>query len=155
VKLRRVVTWIVVLVLAGIVALQFVPVDRTNPPAPGTIREAPADVMAVLRRACFDCHSNETRWPWYAYVAPVSWLVAHDVEEGREHLNFSEWTLLDPPRREAAIEEILEEVERDEMPLPAYRLVHPGARLDERAKGALAAWAGATGGAERGEPEGD
>ncbi len=67
---------------------QLVPLDRTNPPVDG---EAPAsgEVREVLRRSCYDCHSHETRWPWYAHVAPVSWWVVHDVHEAREHLNFS------------------------------------------------------------------
>ena len=72
-----------VLALAAVfVAIQLVPVHRDNPPVASDL-DAPADVKSILRRACYDCHSNETRWPWYAYVAPVSWLVAHDVEEGR------------------------------------------------------------------------
>lgn len=86
-----------------------------------------ADVAAA--RACFDCHSNETRWPWYAHVAPISWLVQHDVDEGRRMVNFSEWHV---PQEEAA--ESADTVIDGTMPPPAYTWLHPSARLtpDER-----------------------
>ena len=76
--------------VVALVAIQLVPVDRTSPPVTADIA-APANVRAVLKRACYDCHSNETTWPWYSRVAPVSWLVARDVREGRKELNFSDW----------------------------------------------------------------
>src|SRR5438874_1058331 len=82
--------WSAIALGTVLVAIQLVPVERTNPSATKPI-EAPAEVTAVLRRSCYDCHSNETRWPWYAYVAPVSWLVADDVKDGRAKLNFSSW----------------------------------------------------------------
>jgi len=93
---------------AVFVALQFVPVDTSNPPATVDI-EAPADVKEILQRSCYDCHSNETRWPWYFRIAPFSWLAAHDVEEGREHLNFSEWDQLSTEDQVEAMEEAWEE----------------------------------------------
>ena len=74
--------------LVAFVAVQFIPVERTNPPVePGSL-VVPREVEPLLRRACYDCHSHETRWPWYAYVAPVSWLVADDVKDARRHLIF-------------------------------------------------------------------
>src|SRR5512137_3175038 len=81
-----------VLLALGVVlaALQLVPVTRTNPPVTAAV-PAPPEVAAILRRACFDCHSHETVWPLQAYLAPFSWLVAHDVKEGREELDFSAW----------------------------------------------------------------
>ncbi|MBL8861472.1 MAG: heme-binding domain-containing protein [Planctomycetes bacterium] len=117
----------VVLFLAFVV-IQFVPVSRTNPPATAPL-EAPAEVAAVLRRACYDCHSNETVWPWYAYVAPVSWLVVRDTDEGREHLNFSTWGTLKPKARASKAAEVVEEIEEGEMPLAPYLWLHPEARL--------------------------
>lgn len=107
------------------VLVQFVSVDRGNPAVQREIRWASEETREMARRACYDCHSNETRWPWYSAVAPVSWLVAKDVAEGREHLNFSEW---DQPNEDA--HKILEVVEEGEMPLRKYLLLHPGARLD-------------------------
>jgi hypothetical protein len=128
-------------VTAGVLVLiQFVPVSRSNPPVRGEI-EGPPEAMAVLQRACYDCHSNRTAWPWYSRVAPVSWLVSHDVAEGREHLNFTEWDALRPSARRHVIEELWEEVEEGEMPLPAYRAMHPEARLSAADKETLRAWA--------------
>jgi hypothetical protein len=112
----------------AVVAIQLVPVDRSNPPERGA-PDAPEDVLATLRRACYDCHSNETVWPWYSRVAPVSWLVAHDVEEGRKHLDFSRWETLPAPRRAHKLEEIEEVLREGEMPLGKYKLLHPEARL--------------------------
>ena len=90
---------LMILVVALIVA-QFVPVDLTNPPTDDGMRiTAPEPVMDILQRACFDCHSHETVWPWYARVAPMSWLVEHDVLEGRDHMNLSEWGAWSDDRR--------------------------------------------------------
>jgi len=140
-RLRKWLGGFVLVVALALVAIQFVPVERTNPPARGETPSAPPEVASVLRKACFDCHSNETRWPWYSRVAPVSWLVADDVREGRKHLNFSEWSLLDRSSREGALREIHEMVEEGEMPLAIYRLAHPEARLTDEEKAALLRWA--------------
>lgn len=122
-------------ILALVVALQLVPYGRahTNPPviaepnwdAPGT--------RALARQACFDCHSNETAWPVYASIAPASWLVQHDVEDGRAALNFSEWSR---PQKEA--DEASEVVRDGEMPPRAYTLVHGHARLSPADRDRLA-----------------
>jgi hypothetical protein len=128
-------TVVVLLVLA-----QLVPVSRTNPPVTGAI-DAPPDVQALLRRACADCHTHETVWPWYASVAPVSWLVAHDVEEGREHLNLSAWADLEPRKQRKAYEEIVEMIEEEEMPLWYYVPLHPEARLTAAERTRLIEWA--------------
>jgi hypothetical protein len=86
----RVLKWSVVGLCVVFIMIQFVPVNRSNPPAQGDFRGSP-EVVSVLRRACYDCHSNETVWPWYSRVAPLSWVIAHDVNEGRAVLNFSTW----------------------------------------------------------------
>jgi hypothetical protein len=119
--MRRILKWAGVTLAAIFVLIQFVPVDRTNPPVEGEV-PAPPEVREVLQRACYDCHSNETNWPWYSRVAPVSWLVARDVHEGREHLNFSTWNRLSTRDQVEAMRESWEEVEEGEMPplvLPA------------------------------------
>jgi hypothetical protein len=126
---------VVLLVLA-----QLVPVSRTNPPVTGAI-DAPPDVQALLRRACADCHTHETVWPWYASVAPVSWLVAHDVDEGREHLNLSTWTDLAPRKQRKAYEEIVEMIEEEEMPLWYYVPLHPETQLTAAERARLIEWA--------------
>ena len=120
-----------------LVALQLVPVDRTNPPVAAPV-QAPPEVAAVLRRACFDCHSHETVWPVQAYVAPVSWLVAHDVTEGREELNFSAWDQVD--HRKIA-KKLPKEVGEGEMPPWFYVVAHPSARLSDAERKLLSDWA--------------
>ena len=117
---------------AAAVAIQLVPVDRTNPPVTREVRWDSDGTRELARRACYDCHSNETEWPWYARVAPASWLVAEDVEEGREHLNFSVW---DEPNED--LDEIVEVLEEGEMPLKKYTLLHPSARLTDEERQAL------------------
>jgi hypothetical protein len=130
------------LIVIGVVlvAIQFVPVDRENPSVTGEI-PAEQSVRAIFERACYDCHSNETNWPWYSRMAPVSWLVAHDVEEGREHLNFSQWNNYSAQDRVELREEIWEEVEKGEMPLWIYRPLHPETSLDQKDLDLLKAWA--------------
>lgn len=138
-KIKKALVWCGgALVVAGL-GIQLVPVERTNPPITQTI-DAPANVMAILRRACFDCHSNETVWPWYSYVAPVSWLVASDVDEGREELNFSQWDAYTPDRAAHKIEECGEEVAEGEMPLWFYLPTHPEARLSKADIDTIVAW---------------
>jgi hypothetical protein len=132
--------WVVIGALAALVVAQLVPVERSNPAVQSDV-DAPADVEAVLRRSCYDCHSNETRWPWYSRVAPVSWLVAHDVDEGRGHLNFSEWPVADFEARELELHDIEDELVRGEMPLKIYLVMHRDARLSEQERGALVQWA--------------
>jgi hypothetical protein len=119
------------------VAVQLVPVPLTNPPVEATV-DSPPGVTAILRRACFDCHSNETVWPVQAYVAPFSWLVAHDVKEGREELNFSKWSAVEAKR---AAKSVPKEVEKGDMPPALYVLAHPGAKLSSADRDALTAWA--------------
>lgn len=127
-------------VVGAFVVLQVVPVERTNPPVTGEV-QAPADVKAVLKRACWDCHSNETVWPWYSRVAPVSFVVRHHVEDGRKHLNFSEWSGYTPERRAKKQAEAWEEVEEGEMPMKGYVAVHAAAQLSEADRKVLEAWA--------------
>jgi hypothetical protein len=122
-----------------IVAIQLVPVDRSNPPVGGEV-QAPEEVMTVLRESCYDCHSHETRWPWYAYVAPVSWLVTEDVEHGREHVNFSTWSAYDAEEQAEHMEEIWEEVEEGKMPLKKYVVLQRSARLDDADMDVLRTW---------------
>ncbi|MEW5740016.1 MAG: heme-binding domain-containing protein [Myxococcota bacterium] len=127
-------------VAVAFVALQVVPVDRTNPPVAGEIK-APDEVKGLLKRACYDCHSNETVWPWYSHVAPVSFLVAAHVKDGRKHLNFSEWAGYSAERRAKKQKECAEEVAEGEMPMPPYLLLHAEAKLTDAEKKALQAWA--------------
>ena len=146
------------LVLVALVAVaQFVPVGRSNPPTDPRLSliataRPPAPVAAALERSCHDCHSNQTRWPWYSRVAPVSWLVARDVSEGRAHLNFSEWSALDTRRRSRRLEEICEMVNSGEMPLGIYLMLHPDARLTPQDVTAICDWTRAEAAGSPGAP---
>ncbi len=112
---------------------------RSNPPVVAEPAWDSAGTRALFFRACADCHSNQTKWPWYSRVAPVSWLVVRDVEQGRGHLNVSEWQRTQKDAREAA-----EEVQEGNMPLPIYLPAHPEARLAAAEKAALIAGLEAT-----------
>jgi hypothetical protein len=131
--------WVPIGLMLVFVLLQFIPVERSNPPVEAEI-PAPSEVRDVLRRACYDCHSNESRWPWYAHVAPVSWLIAHDVEEARDHLNFSTWEAYDEDEQRDHIDAVWEEVESGEMPLWFYLPLHPEARLSAEDLERLKSW---------------
>jgi cytochrome c551/c552 len=117
-----------------VLAIQIVPYGRNHSNPPG--RNEPAwdrpETKALAQRACFDCHSNETVWPAYANIAPVSWLVQHDVDEGREKLNFSEWQRPQKESKEAA-----QSVREGEMPPWQYVLLHPEAKLSAEERSAL------------------
>ncbi len=101
----------------------------------------PPDVETVLKRSCYDCHSNHTTWPWYSNVAPVSWLVINDVKRGREKMNFSEWGKLSSSKQSIRLESICEEITEGEMPLKQYLLIHRDAVLSEADKDLLCNWA--------------
>lgn len=131
--------------LAGLGALQFVRPERTNPPvepalALEALAPAPREVAELVRRACYDCHSHETRWPWYSHVAPASWLVARDVREGRRQLNFSRWGHYNQYVRADLVDEACRRVVDGSMPLPAYRLMHRSGRLTDDEIAVFCAW---------------
>jgi cytochrome c551/c552 len=121
-------------ILVGVVLIQVIPYGHThtNPPASGEPPWNSPQTRESFHRACFDCHSNETVWPWYSNVAPVSWLLARDVNGGRSHLNFTAW---DHPQRHA--KNVAEQVKEGEMPPWFYLPMHPAARLIDAEKQAL------------------
>ena len=126
--------------IAVMVAIQFVPtLPRETPAGYAGVRLAePAGT--VFKRSCFDCHSYKTRWPWYSRVAPVSWLVAHDVGEGRGKLHFSLWSDLDAKKRTKAVEEIWEAVSEGEMPIGIYTFIHRDAVLSDADREIVEEW---------------
>jgi hypothetical protein len=126
--------------LGGLVVIQFVPLERANPPVEGEV-DAPDVVLSTLRSSCYDCHSNETRWPWYSRVAPVSWWIARHVREGRQRLNFSTWAGMSGEDQGRAKEDIWEAVERGSMPLSDYLRMHPEAVLTDPQMEAVRRWA--------------
>jgi mono/diheme cytochrome c family protein len=112
--------------VALLLVMQLVPYGRAhdNPPVTKEAALAPA-AQRIMRTSCADCHSNLTTWPWYSNVAPVSWLVQHDVDEGRGKLNFSEWN-----RPQPRLDELVEKISSGEMPPTKYTLEHSDAKLD-------------------------
>lgn len=122
-----------------IVGIQFIPLEQNNPPVENDLF-ASNEVKDILRKACYDCHSNETDWAWYTKVAPVSWLVTSDVNNGRKHLNFSEWGNLRASEQDKIKEEIWEEVREETMPLWQYRIMHPSTKLSIEEKNVLRNW---------------
>src|SRR5687768_3196068 len=114
-RVRKVLKWLAVVVVVVFLGLQFVRPARTNPSVDQTqtinahLKITPP-VAAILDRSCHDCHSNSTRWPWYSNVVPASWFLVDHVNEGRQHLNFSEWGKLDKRQADKKLEEMCEEV---------------------------------------------
>ncbi len=140
----------IVLVLVGLfLVAQVVRPDRTNPAYDkvGTLEAAhqpPAEVLSVLKRACFDCHSRETKWPWYTNLTPVSWFVADHVKEGREHVDFSILGALPKDRQAKILHECEEEVEEGHMPIDSYVWLHSEAKLSDADRKLIVEWFGAT-----------
>lgn len=138
------------LILAGVLILaQLIPVTKTNPVVDArssllASEGLPADVSATLRRSCQDCHSNRTAWPWYSRVAPVSWVVASDVNGGRHHLNFDEWGAYDLEKKQSRLTKVCEELKSGDMPDSKYLWIHRGAKLTQQQRAALCDWAETT-----------
>ena len=129
-----------VILAVALVVIQFVPVERVNPPVEGAI-QVTVDLKTVFQRACYDCHSNETVWPWYSRVAPFSWLIAEDVKKGRVELNFSIWDQYNERRKARKLKEIVEQVEQSTMPQWYYVLLHPEAKLSASDREMILKWA--------------
>ena len=135
----KIVGGILGVVFLGLVIAQFIPVDRSNPAVVSEPNWDSPQTKVLMERACYDCHSNQTQWPAYSYVAPLSWVLAHDVEEGRDKLNFSDWA-----RHPGEGEEMIESIQSGEMPMRIYLPLHPEARLNPVEKEALIAGIKAT-----------
>jgi len=139
---KKLCKFVIVLVAIIFICIQFVPVENTNPPVTGEIN-APPEVLAILQRSCYDCHSNETVWPWYSDVAPMSWLVEKDVIRGRKHVNFSTWTEYSAKKQNHSRKEIGEVVAEGEMPLWFYLPLHPSAKLTKEDVATIVTWSSA------------
>jgi hypothetical protein len=102
--------------------------------------QIPPEVRSHIERACLDCHSDATRYPWYSYIAPVSWLIDGDVRKGREHLNFSRWSEYPVIRRERCLSEIANQLQDGGMPLAIYTVIHRDAKLSKADADAIFEW---------------
>jgi hypothetical protein len=144
---HKIIIGLVVAAVAGFTLLQLFPISNFIPTAafPGNPTVDPqfewdsARTELLVRAACYDCHSNETRYPWYGNIAPVSWLVYHDINVGRENLNFSTWTA-----REIEVDNLIDQIEKGNMPKSIYLPMHPEAQLTAEQKAQLIAGLRAT-----------
>jgi len=100
----------------------------------------PSSVAATLKVACYDCHSSNTRYPWYSNVEPISYWMAEHIEHGKEELNFSEWNTYTAKRKDHKLEEVIEEIEEGHMPIPSYLWTHADAKLSEQQIKEIEAW---------------
>jgi hypothetical protein len=143
--MKRFFKWLGIAVVLFLIVAQFVPVDRTNPAvdvsktiyASGIV---PAGPQSILQRSCANCHSNETIWPWYSHVAPVSWLVASDVHGARHKMNLSEWAAYTDHQKQDKLDGICEMVSSDDMPPSDYTLIHRTAVLTQQDRDTLCQW---------------
>jgi len=144
--MKKALKWAALLILVLFVAAQAYRPDRTNPSVDqsktlGASGRVTPEAAAILERSCNDCHSSETRWPWYSNVSPVSWFLKNHVDEGRRELNLSEWGTYAARKRERKLHEICEQVEAGEMPIKSYLPLHPSAKLSDEDRRVLCDWA--------------
>ena len=149
--LKTLFTRAALVVAAGLTVAQFIRPDRTNPPTDPTRTLAaathpPANVLAVLDRGCRDCHTHDTVWPWYTNVAPISWFVIGHVNEGRHELNLSNWADYDKALRAKRLAQMCDLVQREDMPLSSYLLLHRDSRLSDDDRQAICDWTDAQAG---------
>lgn len=126
--------WLAVLVVAIVLVIQVIPVERnvsTVPPGQSfeKTEKVPANVAAILKVSCYDCHSNNTRYPWYSVLQPGTWFMARHIKKGKEELNFDEFNNYSKRRKKAKIKSIISQIEKEEMPLKSYLMLHSSARL--------------------------
>lgn len=132
--------------LAVVVIIQFFRIDKTNPPVNRALDimnvvPVPPEIKSILKTSCYDCHTNETVYPWYTNVAPVSWWIKKHIDDGRDELNFSDWGNYSLRRKDHKLDEIVEMIDEEEMPLPSYLIAHGDARLNAEQKALLVDWA--------------
>lgn len=130
---------ILVILLVLFIIIQFFRIDKTNPPINNgmdflTIKSTPENIAAKVKASCYDCHSNETKYPWYTNIQPVAWFMKSHIDEGRKHLNFSTFATYEPKRQAHKLYEVVEMIENDEMPLQSYVLGHSEAKLSAEEK---------------------
>lgn len=136
--MKKIIFWTAVV----FVGIQLIPIDRENKPVDKKdnfvdIYKTPENIKTILKNACYDCHSNETEYPTYSYIAPISWTIKDHINDGREHLNFSEWGSYNKDLKQSAIEKTISSVRDLQMPLRSYIGYHPKANLTTRDRKAL------------------
>ncbi len=124
------------------ILIQFIRIDKTNPDYDLkndfiNIKNPPKEIAVMIQTSCYDCHSNQSKYPWYANVAPVSWFLKNHINEARDYFNFSEWNSLSAKDKKHILEECAEEVEEGEMPMKTYLLMHSKAKLSAKQRSIL------------------
>lgn len=131
-------TWVKIVggIIVGFGLIQLIPIDKVNVPVKATedfvqIKSTPQHVQAIMKKACYDCHSNETRYPSYAKLAPLSWSVKNHVNQGRKYMNWSIWGTYNDDLKKGMIEKTINSIEKKTMPINGYVIYHPEAKLTE------------------------
>ena len=142
----RLVKRIMVVIVSVLVLIQFIRPKRNS--APGlsptdisTKLEFPQEVQTILQNSCYDCHSDNTRYPWYAEVQPVGWLLSDDIQDGKKELNFSQFGSYTVRRQYIKLNNIIDQIKEEKMPLPKYLFIHTDARLSQEQRDIIIAWA--------------
>ncbi|MEB8329550.1 heme-binding domain-containing protein [Flavobacteriaceae bacterium KMM 6897] len=143
--MNKIVKIIVLALLVGFVGIQFIPTSRNQSAiVPKTdfmvVNDVPNQVESIIKTSCYDCHSNNTEYPWYNKMQPVAWFLEDHVQHGKEELNFNEWADLSSRRKNSKLKSILSQIEDGEMPLWPYTLVHREAKLSEDEKKIVLEW---------------
>ena len=136
---------IVFLVLVSLVGIQFFPTKRNQNTAILTADftktfDVPTNIQSILKTSCYDCHSNNTNYPWYSNIQPISWLMEHHIKKGKAELNFSEFGTYSKRRKKNKLKAIVNQIKDDEMPLTSYLIIHSNAKLTEKEKIVLINW---------------
>ncbi len=136
---------ILLVLLAGFVGIQFSPISlNQRDTIPRTdfmaVNDVPKQVKLIIKTSCYDCHSNNTEYPWYNKVQPVAWILEDHVEQGKEELNFNEWDDYSDRRKNSKLKSIISQIEDDEMPLDSYTLIHKDAKLSKDEKKIVLDW---------------
>jgi hypothetical protein len=136
---------VLLILLAAFILIQFVRPEKNDSKnemnAMSTVMEIPVEATKIIQTSCADCHSNSTKYPWYSEIAPASWYLAQHVKEGKENLNFSEWTTYNKDQQAHILKDIKEVLNEREMPLKSYLLIHKEAKLTENQYQILYDWA--------------
>lgn len=130
---------IFIALLIVLIVIQFFQIDKTNPPINESkdflkINNTSPEVASVIKASCYDCHSNETKYPWYSNIQPAAWFLKSHIDEGREELNFSTYADYSSKKKDHKLEEVIELIEKNEMPLASYTIIHKEASLSEENK---------------------
>lgn len=143
--IKKILKIMALVLFIGFIVIQFIRPDFTNPPvnAADTLENSmpiPDNVKKILNRSCSDCHSNETKYPWYSKIQPSAWFLKDHIDEGRRELNFSVWNTYEPRRKKRKLDEMCEQVEAKEMPLPSYLWIHSDAEMSSEDVKTLCDW---------------